>query len=85
MRAPRETGSIHFVGIGGIGMSGIAESLVKLGYRAQGSDLAHAATVARLRGARIQVSVGHAAAHVCEAAERGRSTAGAADQHDVGR
>ena len=40
MRLPREIGPIHFVGIGGIGMSGIAEVLCNLGYTVQGSDAA---------------------------------------------
>ena len=38
MKLPRELGPIHFVGIGGIGMSGIAEVLINLGYTVQGSD-----------------------------------------------
>ena len=50
MRALPETiGPLHFVGIGGIGMSGIAEVLVNLGYRVQGSDIAENANVLRLR------------------------------------
>ena len=53
MRAlPLEIGTIHFVGIGGIGMSGIAEILHNLGYQVQGSDLADSANVKRLRDAR---------------------------------
>ena len=53
MRAlPLDIGTIHFVGIGGIGMSGIAEILHNLGYTVQGSDLAENANVKRLRGAR---------------------------------
>ena len=40
MRLPREIGPIHFIGIGGIGMSGIAEVLINLGYTVQGSDAA---------------------------------------------
>jgi UDP-N-acetylmuramate--alanine ligase len=59
MRLPRETGPIHFVGIGGIGMSGIAEVLVNLGYTVQGSDASENANVARLRGHGVKVSVGH--------------------------
>ena len=49
MRLPREIGPIHFVGIGGIGMSGIAEVLCNLGYTVQGSDVAENANVVRLR------------------------------------
>jgi len=49
MRLPREIGPIHFVGIGGIGMSGIAEVLCNLGYTVQGSDASESANVSRLR------------------------------------
>ncbi|HWA81395.1 MAG TPA: UDP-N-acetylmuramate--L-alanine ligase [Acetobacteraceae bacterium] len=62
MRAlPLSIGTIHFVGIGGIGMSGIAEVLHNLGYAVQGSDIAESANVLRLRAAGIPVMVGHAA------------------------
>ena len=62
MRAlPLSIGTIHFVGIGGIGMSGIAEVLHTLGYAVQGSDIADSANVRRLREAGIPVAVGHAA------------------------
>ena len=62
MRAlPRSIGPIHFVGIGGIGMSGIAEVLHNLGYRVQGSDLADSANVRRLVDLGIPVTVGHEA------------------------
>src|SRR3954466_11934527 len=62
MRAlPLNIGPIHFVGIGGIGMSGIAEVLHNLGYQVQGSDIAEGYNVARLREAGIPVSIGHAA------------------------
>jgi UDP-N-acetylmuramate--alanine ligase len=62
MRAlPRSIGPIHFVGIGGIGMSGIAEVLYNLGYRVQGSDLADSANVRRLVDLGIPVAVGHEA------------------------
>jgi UDP-N-acetylmuramate--alanine ligase len=62
MRAlPRSIGPIHFVGIGGIGMSGIAEVLHNLGYRVQGSDLADSANVRRLVDLGIPVAVGHEA------------------------
>ena len=49
MKLPRDIGPIHFVGIGGIGMSGIAEVLANLGYTVQGSDVAESANVKRLR------------------------------------
>jgi UDP-N-acetylmuramate--alanine ligase len=58
---PESTGPIHFVGIGGIGMSGIAEVLHNLGYQVQGSDLAESANTRRLAGLGIAVRIGHAA------------------------
>jgi len=62
MRAlPRSIGPLHFVGIGGIGMSGIAEVLHNLGYRVQGSDLTDSANVRRLIDLGIPVTVGHEA------------------------
>jgi UDP-N-acetylmuramate--alanine ligase len=57
---PESIGPIHFVGIGGIGMSGIAEVLHNLGYRVQGSDLAESANTRRLAGLGIAVKIGHA-------------------------
>lgn len=56
--------SIHFVGIGGIGMSGIAEVLHNLGYSITGSDLKESATTRRLRDLGISVSIGHDAANI---------------------
>ncbi|AWK87517.1 UDP-N-acetylmuramate--L-alanine ligase [Azospirillum thermophilum] len=68
MRAlPLTIGTIHFVGIGGIGMSGIAEVLRNLGYSVQGSDLAENANVKRLRDLGIPVSVGHKAENIAGA------------------
>lgn len=64
MRLPREIGPIHFIGIGGIGMSGIAEVLCNLGYTVQGSDASENANVARLRDKGIKISVGHKAENV---------------------
>jgi UDP-N-acetylmuramate--alanine ligase len=62
MRAlPLNIGTLHFIGIGGIGMSGIAEILHNLGYSVQGSDVADSANVQRLNGLGIQVQVGHRA------------------------
>jgi UDP-N-acetylmuramate--alanine ligase len=58
---PESIGPIHFVGIGGIGMSGIAEVLHNLGYRVQGSDLADSANTRRLAGLGIAVMIGHRA------------------------
>ena len=67
MKMSRDIGPVHFVGIGGIGMSGIAEVLVNLGYRVQGSDVAESANVQRLRGLGIKVMIGHDAANLGEA------------------
>ena len=64
---PLDLGTIHFVGIGGIGMSGIAEVLHTLGYTVQGSDMAANANVARLKKMGINVDVGHHADNVAEA------------------
>src|SRR5215203_1707646 len=64
MKLPREIGPIHFVGIGGIGMSGIAEVLMNLGYTVQGSDASDNANVKRLRELGAKVFVGHKAEHV---------------------
>ncbi len=61
MRAlPLDIGPLHFVGIGGIGMSGIAEVMHNLGYRVQGSDVVANANVVRLKALGIEVHVGHA-------------------------
>lgn len=67
MKFPRDIGPIHFVGIGGIGMSGIAEVLVNLGYRVQGSDAAEGYTIKRLRGLGVNVHIGHARDHLGDA------------------
>ena len=68
MRAlPLSIGTIHFVGIGGIGMSGIAEILHNLGYTVQGSDVAENANVKRLTEIGIPVSIGHDANNLGDA------------------
>lgn len=59
-----KTRVVHFVGIGGIGMSGIAEVLLNLGYAVRGSDLKDGETARRLRGLGADVRLGHAAEHV---------------------
>ncbi len=56
---PLDIGIIHFVGIGGIGMSGIAEVMHNLGYQVQGSDIAQNANVDRLRGLGMRIEIGH--------------------------
>jgi UDP-N-acetylmuramate--alanine ligase len=58
-RVPLDIGAIHFIGIGGIGMSGIAEIMHNLGYKVQGSDAAENANVKRLREAGHQIFIGH--------------------------
>src|SRR5215813_10977302 len=68
MRLPREIGPIHFIGIGGIGMSGIAEVLSNLGYTVQGSDAADGYNLDRLRKDGVTVSVGHKADNIGSAA-----------------
>jgi len=65
--SPQAIGTIHFVGIGGIGMSGIAEILHNLGYTVQGTDIADNANVKRLRERGIKVMVGHRAEHLGDA------------------
>src|SRR6184192_1658210 len=67
MKLPRDIGPIHFIGIGGIGMSGIAEVLVNLGYTVQGSDQADSANVKRLRDKGVKVAIGHAAENLAGA------------------
>ena len=62
-----QVGIIHFVGIGGIGMSGIAEILHNLGYKVQGSDLTDNANAKRLRDKGIKVMIGHKAENVGDA------------------
>ena len=64
---PIDVGVIHFVGIGGIGMSGIAEVLKALGHKVQGSDAAESANVERLRAQGIEVMIGHSAEHLGDA------------------
>ncbi|MEC5290040.1 UDP-N-acetylmuramate--L-alanine ligase [Aurantimonas sp. C2-6-R+9] len=61
MKMPPNIGPVHFIGIGGIGMSGIAEVLLNLGYTVQGSDQSENANVQRLRELGVHVAVGHAA------------------------
>ena len=84
MRAlPLGIGTIHFVGIGGIGMSGIAEVLHTLGYAVQGSDIADGANVRRLKEAGIPVAIGHDAANVANAKVVVVSTAVKANNPEV--
>jgi UDP-N-acetylmuramate--alanine ligase len=64
MKLPRDIGPVHFVGIGGIGMSGIAEVLANLGYSVTGSDVADSANVKRLRDKGVTVAIGHRAENI---------------------
>jgi UDP-N-acetylmuramate--alanine ligase len=59
MRLPREIGPVHFIRIGGIGMSGIAEVMLNLGYTVQGTDQSESANVKRLRDKGVTIAVGH--------------------------
>ena len=70
-----DIGTIHFVGIGGIGMSGIAEVMKNLGYTVQGSDIAEGPSVERLRARGIKVMIGHDADNLGDAAVVVTSTA----------
>ena len=64
---PLSIGTIHFVGIGGIGMSGIAEVMRNLGYAVQGSDLSENANVRRLGALGIDIAIGHDASAIGDA------------------
>jgi UDP-N-acetylmuramate--alanine ligase len=78
-----DIGTIHFVGIGGIGMSGIAEVMNNLGYRVQGSDIAESYVVEGLRKRGIKVMIGHAAENIGDAAVVVTSTAVKRDNPEV--
>ena len=78
-----DIGTIHFVGIGGIGMSGIAEVMHNLGYTVQGSDIAEGYVVEGLRARGIKVMIGHAAENLGDAAVVVTSTAVKRDNPEV--
>ncbi|MEY4160912.1 MAG: hypothetical protein RLZZ136_1533 [Pseudomonadota bacterium] len=78
-----DIGTIHFVGIGGIGMSGIAEVMNNMGYSVQGSDIAEGYVVEGLRQRGITVFIGHAASNVGDAAVVVTSTAVKRDNPEV--
>ena len=80
---PLTIGTIHFVGIGGIGMSGIAEVMHNLGYTVQGSDIAASANVKRLEDLGIRVAIGHAVENVEQADVVVISSAVKADNPEV--
>ncbi|MBL8808421.1 MAG: UDP-N-acetylmuramate--L-alanine ligase, partial [Rhodospirillales bacterium] len=84
MRAlPLDIGTIHFVGIGGIGMSGIAEILHNLGYKVQGSDQSDGANTKRLASLGIRIGIGHRVENLGEAEVVVVSTAVKADNPEV--
>jgi UDP-N-acetylmuramate--alanine ligase len=66
-RVPLDIGTIHFIGIGGIGMSGIAEIMHNLGYKVRGSDVAESANVKRLKAMGIPIMIGHSAENLGDA------------------
>ena len=82
-RLPFDLGTIHFTGIGGIGMSGIAEILHNLGYPVQGSDIAANTNVRRLQGLGIDVALGHDAENIGDAAVVVVSTAISGDNPEI--
>ena len=70
-----DIGTIHFVGIGGIGMSGIAEVMHNMGYKVQGSDVAESYVIEGLRERGIKVMIGHHADNLGDAVVVVTSTA----------
>ena len=74
---------IHFVGVGGAGMSGIAEILHNLGYVVSGSDQSDSSTTRRLASLGIRISVGHDAKNIAGAEAVVTSTAVRADNPEV--
>jgi UDP-N-acetylmuramate--alanine ligase len=80
---PFPVGVLHFVGIGGIGMSGIAEILHSLGYKVRGSDQADNANVKRLRGMGIPIEIGHRGENLADAGVIVVSSAVKADNPEV--
>jgi len=80
---PFSVGPVHFIGIGGIGMSGIAEVMHNLGYAVQGSDANDSANVKRLRGFGISIEIGHRAAHLGQARVVVYSSAVKADNPEI--
>jgi UDP-N-acetylmuramate--alanine ligase len=80
---PFPVGVIHFVGIGGIGMSGIAEILHSLGYKVRGSDQSDSANVKRLRAMGIPIEIGHRPENLADAGAIVVSSAVKADNPEV--
>src|SRR6185369_7167014 len=80
---PFELGPVHFIGIGGIGMSGIAEIMIRIGYTVQGSDAKASANTERLQKLGAKIFIGHDAAHVEGASAVVYSTAVKADNPEM--
>ena len=80
---PFEIGPVHFIGIGGIGMSGIAEIMLRIGYTVQGSDAKASANTERLEKLGARIFIGHDAAHVDGASAVVYSTAVKADNPEM--
>ena len=80
---PFELGPVHFIGIGGIGMSGIAEIMLRIGYVVQGSDAKASANTERLQKLGARIFIGHDAAHVEGASAVVYSTAVKADNPEM--
>ena len=80
---PFDIGPVHFIGIGGIGMSGIAEIMLKIGYTVQGSDAKASANTERLQSWARKIFIGHDAAHVEGASAVVYSTAVKADNPEM--
>ncbi len=78
-RVPLDIGPIHFIGIGGIGMSGIAEIMHNLGYKVRGSDASESPNVKRLRALGIPIDIGHRVQNVEDAYAVVYSSAGKPD------
>ena len=83
MRVPLSIGRLHFIGIGGIGMSGIAEIMHNLGYTVSGSDMAENANVQRLRRLGIEIAITHTADNIRGAAVVIVSTAVKRDNPEI--
>jgi UDP-N-acetylmuramate--alanine ligase len=80
---PFDIGPVHFTGIGGIGMSGIAETMLRLGYKVQGSDMKASANTERLAGLGARIFIGHEGGHVEGASAVVYSTAVKADNPEL--
>src|ERR1700742_1546180 len=80
---PFDIGPVHFIGIGGIGMSGIAEIMLRIGYQVQGSDAKASANTERLQQLGAKIFIGHDAAHVDGASAVVYSTAIKADNPEM--